>query len=180
MATALRGELGPKGRYVGIDVHAPSIVWCRRAFQADPRFRFEVADVRSPYGAGRVSISEYRFPVADASADLILAKSLFTHLSLAEAERYLAEIARTLSADGFALVTAFLFGGDSAPAFPHGAGPVRWRVRNRPAAAMAFARSRFEEMIREAGLRIEKTAFGFYPGTAMTPSGQDVLLLRRG
>jgi SAM-dependent methyltransferase len=180
MALLFRFALGPAGRYVGIDVHAPSIAWCRGAFSGDTRFRFEHAPIESSFGRGRVPISEYRLPVEDASADLVLAKSLFTHLSAADAERYLREIARILAPTGAAVVTAFLFGDVDVPGFPFGGEDgVRWRVRYRPAAATAFARPRFDAMIREAGLRVENEALGFYPGSEKVPSGQDVLKLVR-
>lgn len=179
MALALRNDLGPAARYLGIDVHTPSIRWCRDAFGGDGRFRFEIADVASPYGAGTAPAGEYRVPAADGSVDLVIAKSLFTHLTPTEAAHYLGEIRRVLRPDGAALVTAFLYGGETVPAFPHGDGGFRWRIRNRPAAAAAFSMDRFAEMLDAADLRIEKSLFGFHPGTASAPTGQDVLLLRR-
>jgi SAM-dependent methyltransferase len=179
MALALAGELAPAARYVGIDVHAPSIAWCRRRFAGDSRFRFELAAVVSAYGRGAVAIADYRLPVVDGAADLVLAKSLFTHLSEPEAARYLAEIARMLAPGGRALLTAFLFGTNPVPAFPFGDARFRWRVKSRPAAATAFARPTWEEMLRDAGLRIEREAPGFYPGSAEKITGQDVFLLVR-
>jgi len=179
MAIALVPDLAPEARYVGIDVHAPSIAWCRHAFARDARFRFEVVDVRSAYGQGTAPIGEYRLPAGDGETDLVIAKSLFTHLSREEAERYLSEIARVLSPGGRAMVTAFLFASAPVPAFPYGDSDVRWKRRDRPAAAMAFARARFEAMIGAAGLAIERSELGFYPGEARIPTGQDVLLLRR-
>ena len=178
MALELSDRLGSNGRYVGIDVHGPSIAWCRRRFRGDDRFRFEIAPVSSAFGAGDLPIGRYRLPVDDGEAGLVLAKSLFTHLSEAEARRYLSEIARTLRPRGAAVVTAFLFAG-VPPAFPFGDERVRWRVRARPAAAIAFARKVFEEMITEAGLACADAFFGFYPGGGSRFAGQDVLLLNR-
>jgi len=179
MALALAGDLAPEAQYLGIDVHAPSIAWCHRRFADDSRFRFELAPVVSAYGRGAVAIADYRLPAGDGSADLVLAKSLFTHLSEAEAGRYLAEIARILSPGGRALVTAFLFGTNPVPAFPFGDARFRWRVKSRPAAATAFARPAWEEMLRDGGLKIERETPGFYPGSAGRISGQDVFLLGR-
>ena len=180
MALSLRDDLAPPARYLGIDVHAPSIRWCRDAFGGDRRFRFETADVASPFGAGTVPVGRYRVPAADGSVDLVIAKSLFTHLTRTEAMHYLGEIRRVLAHGGAALVTAFLFGGGvTVPAFPHGDGDFRWRIRNRPAAAAAFGIDRFAEMLEAADLWIEKSLFGFHPGTARVPTGQDALLLRR-
>src|SRR5262249_3441745 len=110
MAAALAGRLGEQDRYVGFDVHAPSIRWCRRRFAADPRLRFELAEVASAYGSPRgAPASGYRFPIEDGGAGLVLAKSLFTHLTRDDAAHYLREIRRALRPGGPALVTAFLF-----------------------------------------------------------------------
>ena len=50
-----------------------------------------------------------RFPIEDARARLVLAKSDFTHLLAPEAARYLAETRRALEPGSAAVVTAFLF-----------------------------------------------------------------------
>lgn len=186
MAGELAKRIGPAARYVGFDVHAPSIRWCRRSFGSDPRLAFELARVASPYGSpsGEPAVS-YRFPMEDARAGLVLAKSLFTHLLEPEARHYLAEIRRTLKSGGGAVVTAFLFdpqapGCDLARrAFPFGDadGRVRWRLRARPAAAVAYARPLFLALIEQAGLRVESMFPGYFPG-AEHVSGQDILVLR--
>lgn len=178
MALALGGDLSAEARYVGIDVHAPSIAWCRKRFRNDPRFRFELSNVRSAYGRGVIAVGDYRIPLGDGSVDLVVAKSLFTHLSEEEARRYLAEIARLLATGGAAVVSAFLFAAEP-PAFPYGDARARWRVKNRPAAAVAFSRDVFGAWIAEASLRVEKEACGFYPGAGARITGQDVLLLRK-
>ena len=183
MLPAFSRMLGPEGRYTGFDVHAPSVRWCRRHFAADPRFRFELAEIASPYGdlSLRQTAQTYRFPLDDAAADFILAKSVFTHLLEGEARHYLREIRRTLRPGRLALITVFLFDGSTVrpPAFPFPAGdpPVRWRRPLRPEAAVAFDRGFFEGMIAEAGLILREMVPGFWPGTAPVPRGQDALIL---
>jgi SAM-dependent methyltransferase len=181
VAIELQEALGPAGRYVGFDVHAPSIHWCRKRFRGDPRFRFELADIRTPFSRRSAgSARELRFPASDGSCDFVLAKSLFTHLLAPEAASYLREIGRVLAPKGRALVTAFLFDPEGeVPAFPFSgeAGSIRWKIRNRPHAAVAFSRPAFEAMTSAAGLRIDRTIDGFYPGAARVPSGQDTLIL---
>jgi SAM-dependent methyltransferase len=183
MLPAFRRLLGPDGRYVGFDVHGPSIRWCKR-ISADPRFRFELAEVASPYGDRALwrTAESYRFPLDDGGADFILAKSVFTHLLEGEARHYLGEIRRTLRPGRLALITTFCFDGTRAPlppAFPHPAGdsPIRWLRRPQPRAAVAFDRGFFERMTAEAGLTVRQMLPGFWPGTATVPSGQDVLIL---
>lgn len=184
MVPAFRRALGAEGRYVGFDVHAPSVRWCQRRFQGDGRFRFECADLASPYGnpSSPFAVELYRFPADDGSVNLVLAKSVFTHLLAPAASHYLAEIRRTLRPEGRALVTTFLFAeGTHPPAFPHPeeTSPVRWRRQDRKESAVAYERTAFEQMISCAGLRIETFVPGFWPGTNVVPTGQDVLVLGR-
>jgi SAM-dependent methyltransferase len=172
MAAALGERVGEAGRYVGVDVHAASIRWCRRRWASDPRFRFE-----------HVAPEAGRLPVADGAAGLVLAKSLFTHLLEPETRAYLAEIRRVLAPGRRALLTAFLFAGDREPAaFPHprrGGASVRWRLASRPRAAVAYERGRFEELVAAAGLTLTAVVVGFWPGSDRPPRGQDVLVVER-
>jgi SAM-dependent methyltransferase len=184
MVPALVERIGERGGYVGVDVHAPSLSWCRRRWRRDPRVRFEPVTMRSRYGGGDEDSVEAPLPVADGAADLVLAKSLFTHLLAGEARHYLREIRRMVAPDGAALVTAFLFDGERfaaspPPAFPHPrvGSPVRWRRALRPTAAVAYERRSFLDSIADAGLTVAEEIHGFFPGEAAVPSGQDVLLL---
>lgn len=185
MVPELARRLGPDGRYVGFDVHPASISWCRARHAADPRLAFHLAEIASVYGRPSGPPAEdYRFPVEDGGADLVLAKSVFTHLLPPDAAHYLAEIRRVLRPGRAAVVTAFLFaaGGPELAlarrAFPceNAGGTVRWRVRSRPTAAVAYAKPSFDAMIAGAGLRLQWMSSGYYPG-ARRLRGQDTLLL---
>jgi SAM-dependent methyltransferase len=178
MVPAFARLLGPRGRYVGFDMHEPSVRWCRRHFRADPRLRFE----SSRRGEA------VRFPSAGGQAGFLLAKSLFTHLQEKEARLFLSEIRRVLRPGAAAVVTAFLFEpgeGEARAAefFPFASpdGSARWRWKAQPESAIAFERSRFLGMIAAAGLRFEwvDKGRGFWPGAAV-PRGQDALLLSHG
>jgi SAM-dependent methyltransferase len=185
MVEELSRRLPPGGRYVGFDVHAPSIAWCRRRWSGDPRLRFELAGVRSAYGAAAgPPVSSYRFPMEDGEADLVLAKSVFTHLLEADARHYLSEIRRVLGAGGVAVVTAFLFDRNHrgieavrrALPFERNGGTVRVRRDGRPTAAVAFDRDAFSRMVEDNGLRVAWHSEGFYPGRSRLDA-QDVLVL---
>jgi len=171
----LSGRLGPDGAYFGLDLHAASIHWCREAFAGDPRLRFE----RLEPAASRP------WPAAADAWDLVLAKSVFTHLLEEEARAALAEIRRALAPGGRAVVTAFLFDGATfagrpLPWFPcpDAHAEVRWRRAARPTAAVAWARESFAALAGASGLEEERFVAGFHPGGAAPPAGQDTLVLR--
>lgn len=187
MASALVEQLGEEGRYLGFDVHAPSIRWCQRHLTQDPRLVFEVAEIDSPYSTSRstAEAKSYRFPAEDGEVDLVLAKSVFTHLLAAEASHYLCETARVLSPKGHALLTFFLF--DEAldtptPAFPYAQtidSPLRWRRKKHPHAAVAYSKNLVERWIEEAGMTIIHFIPGFFPGKTKDLPGQDQIIFRR-
>src|SRR5205807_2698928 len=104
MARVLVRELRPPaGSYDGFDVVREAISWCQSRYQHAPvPFRFKHVDLRHPeYNAGgRGSAAQFSFPYADASFDLAIATSVFTHLLEDVADGYLAETARVLSPTG--------------------------------------------------------------------------------
>jgi ubiquinone/menaquinone biosynthesis C-methylase UbiE len=186
MVQGLLERVGRAGSYVGVDVHLPSIEWCRRRYSADGRCRFETVDVASPYGSGRGgNVSDYSFPATAGDADFVLAKSLFTHLSPPETTRYLAEIRRVLRPSRAAVLTAFLFAPGSRTAAGESrffrcadeSGRFRWRSGARPRSAVAYERSYFYELVEKSGLRVQWVSPGFFPGDAQRLTGQDVLVL---
>jgi hypothetical protein len=123
--------------------------------------------------------------MADREADLVLAKSVFTHLLEPQARHYLREIRRTLRPGRTALITAFLFARGSrtdsgtSPIFSFGqdGGAIRWRWKARPESAVAYERDYFCEMILDAGLRLQWLCQGFWPGNSNHFTGQDILLV---
>jgi SAM-dependent methyltransferase len=185
MVPDLQRMLGPDGRYLGFDVHEPSIAWCRRQYAADRRFTFELARVHTPYSPQfTTQPTDFRFPVDDAWADFILVKSVFTHLFEAESRHYLAEIHRTLSPDGQALISAFLVrerAAGRAPMyeFPLGDGPVHWMVGARPTAGVAYDEAHFAQMVTDAGLEIRRLIPGYWQGSGIAPNVQDQLIVSR-
>ncbi len=179
----LARRIGPGGRYVGFDVHAPSIAWCRKAFAGDARFRFEIAAIESPYGRNDGPPARtYRFPAEDRSCDLVIAKSVFTHLLPEDAATYLAETRRVLRPGRAMVLTAFLFEPDRVGTvrrvfpFSDDGGRVRWRLRSRPTAAVAYAKEYFDSLVARADLRLQWMSAGYHPG-AERLEGQDTLFL---
>ena len=122
LARTLTGVLDPAagGAYVGFDPVAPAVAWCAARYPA--HFRFVHADLRNdlynPDGA--VAATDYRFPVDDGWATLVVATSVFTHLDRPEVDRYLAETRRAMAPGAGALLTFFLLDDDSRAALADG------------------------------------------------------------
>lgn len=99
----------PGLKYIGVDVSLRAIEWCQRELVpiAGDRFRFIHADLHSEtYNpAATIRAREYRFPVTDASVDMVVAASLFTHLLEPDCTHYLSEISRVLNKSGSALIS---------------------------------------------------------------------------
>jgi SAM-dependent methyltransferase len=143
------------GRYVGIDLHRGMIEWCRRNLApVDPAFRFEHHDVFSAGlnpvpGAPRV----LRLPAEDASCTLVVASSVFTHLTESQAVHYLAEAARVLRGGGLVVSTWFLFEKRAFPmmqAFQNALYINETDLTN----AVIYDREWLATATRQAGLRI--------------------------
>lgn len=93
----------PTGSYDGFDVSRPGIDWCRVHYRDTPvPFRFEQVDVHhpeyNPNGSG--DAKQLRFPYDDASFDLAIATSVFTHLLDDAVIHYLQEASRVLAPGG--------------------------------------------------------------------------------
>jgi SAM-dependent methyltransferase len=98
--------------YLGIDLHAGMVEWCRdNLTSVDPNFQFAHHDVHelgfNP--SGSPLDRSQPLPVRDASASLIIAWSLFTHVLEDEIPYYLHECRRILRPGGLIRSTWFLF-----------------------------------------------------------------------
>jgi SAM-dependent methyltransferase len=95
LARTLTDVLDPAagGAYGGFDPVAPAVAWCAARYPAP--FRFVHADLRNDlYNPdGVVRAADYRFPVDDGWATLVVATSVFTHLDRPEADVTVAAVA---------------------------------------------------------------------------------------
>ena len=98
-------------RYVGVDLHAGMIAWASKNLAPRlPGFTFIHQDVfNASFNPHASAPRTAAFPVEDASVSLVLALSVFTHLTQDQAEFYLDEVRRVLRPDGVLLGTFFLF-----------------------------------------------------------------------
>ncbi len=175
-------------RYVGLDIHQPSISWCQRTIgKRKPDFEFAHIDVRNmaynPDAAHRAEA--YVFPYEKSSFDLILLKSVFTHMRPPEVSNYLREVARLLKNDGRCLATFFLLNDEQARlandlTFKYGEGVWRYRYEHSPESAVAYDESFVLKLIAENGLRVKGPIYyGRWAGRTDGLSYQDILVLEK-
>ena len=189
MALHLKNYLDENGSYVGVDIHRPSINWCQQKIaRRHKNFQFAHIDVRNlaynPNAAQRAEA--YVFPFADRSFDLILLKSVFTHMRPNEVSNYLSEVARLLKSDGRCLATFFLLNDEQAAlaskgandlAFNFGEGEWRYVHEHSPESAVAYDESFVMPLLEKYGLVVEKKMYGRWSGREDGLSYQDILVL---
>jgi SAM-dependent methyltransferase len=185
LALELRDYLSEPGSYVGVDVDRGAIDWARRTIsRARPRFEFQWLDIRNAaYNPdGRLAADAFQFPFEPGSFDVIVLKSVFTHLRPEAMRHYLSEAGRLLSSGGACLATFFVLDDeDVAPGglqFQFGGGDWGYAVRNLPELAIAYKKASLLAAVSAAGLAIKAQ----HPGTWSGKPGlsyQDVLVLTR-
>jgi ubiquinone/menaquinone biosynthesis C-methylase UbiE len=185
MALHLKNYLDEMGSYVGVDLHRPSIDWCQRNIaRRHKNFQFAHIDVRNhaynPNAAQRAEA--YVFPFADRSFDLILLKSVFTHMRPPEVSNYLSEVARLLKNEGRCLATFFLLNDEQAAlanelAFNYGEGEWRYVHEHSPESAVAYDENFVMPLLEKYGLVVDKKIYGRWSGRDDGLSYQDMLIL---
>jgi len=153
------------GRYLGFDIGAEAVAWCRKTITpAYPNFTFVhldgANDVYNP--RGRIEPSRLTFPCQNGTIDFTILTSVFTHLRLEAAAHYLRELARVLAPGGRVFATFFLMGdirrealrrGGQRIAFdPETPGPEFLADPDQPAAAIGFSQSWLLATAEAAGL----------------------------
>lgn len=110
IARALTTFLSADGAYRGFDVDPRAISWCRRAYRPFTNFSFAYAPVGyvNVKGGAPIRGEDFVFPYADASFDLAFSMSVYTHLSRAIVNHYLAETSRVLRPGGVCVNTFFV------------------------------------------------------------------------
>lgn len=193
MALFLKDYLDKSGRYTGVDIHQPSIRWCEKNIsKRHANFRFAHIDVKSlaynPKGAHRAE--DYTFPFEAHTFDVILLKSVFTHMRPLEVENYIEEVSRLLKSGGRCLVTFFLLNEEQAQLasegrqelqFNFGEGVWRYVYEHRAESAVAYKESYIRGVLRKCGLILQEPIYyGRWTGQRNGLSFQDMLMLRKG
>ncbi len=192
MAMFLKDHLDDQGFYVGVDIHEPSIQWSRKNISKRYRnFIFQHIDVRNEAfnPSGEYPADRFRFPFDDRSFDLIILKSVFTHMRPKEVDRYLSEIARLLSDRGRCLATFFLLNrqqealaieGRNKLHFAFGDENWRYVYQNSPESAVAYRESYVLDLMERRNLILKKPIiYGNWSGRKDGIAYQDMILMQR-
>ena len=192
MALYLKEYLAETGSYAGVDLHAPSINWCLKHIAAHrSNFQFRHIDVKSlAYNAeGKLSAEDFTFPYQSASFDVILFKSLFTHLLPGEVENYLKEVSRLLKEDGRCLATFFFLNqeqellavrGSNALKFNFGDEQWRYVYEHSPESACAYEENFILGLLSNHDLRLAGPAYyGSWSGRERGLSFQDMVVIKK-
>jgi SAM-dependent methyltransferase len=190
MARVLTRELKPpSGSYDGFDVVRNGVTWCQRHYRhTRVPFRFQHIDLRhGEYNpGGTCAPEEFTFPYPDASFDLAIATSVFTHLLEEVADRYLAQTARVLAPGGRLFATWFALDSPRPPvpqrammSFGHRVGAAWVSDPGAPEAAVAYATPWIRERLTAHRLRLRAPIFhGSWTGHPGR-SAQDIIVAER-
>ncbi|MEQ8435813.1 MAG: class I SAM-dependent methyltransferase [Oceanicaulis sp.] len=182
--------LDETGAYTGFDIVRSGLTFARRVAVGRCAIRFVHADLTNrEYGQVGADAAGYRFPVDDASIDLAVATSLFTHVEPGVAAAYLKEAGRALKPGGRIFLTAFIVDEAAKAALAEGRprlslqpyGEAAWAADPRhPERAIGFDAASFEHWCGQAGLAPVRT---LEPGDWREPGPrgkfQDVVVLER-
>ena len=191
MAQELLNDLGTAGKYEGWDINREAILWCQNHIaHRDSRFSFRhLALSNGLYQPGSGSdASVFTFPIARLF-DIILLKSVFTHLLKAEVQNYLSQMPKLLTSKGKTLVSCFLLNAERDQAATAGRTSIVFKpfaehvaVANPlvPEGIVAYDESAMLDMIARAGLRLSSSpVYGAWAGDASALTHQDLLILER-
>lgn len=189
IALELREELDSGGRYTGCDIHSAAIEWCKSNIR-DNRFSFFHIDVKNGMynPQGTESATDFRFPIKE-HFDVILLKSVFTHLLTDEMENYLSQLNGLLADGGKCLATFFLLNDrqkklaeqeKNSIHFHNHDGIVAFANARVPEAIVAFNEIKLLELFRKHRLEIiQSILYGSWAGDKSGLSHQDLVILQK-
>lgn len=155
------------GWYVGVDINKSLVKWCREHI-----FGSNIEFTNNP-------LTDYKENIWD----VILCKSLFTHLFKHEVEMYLSLIKRLLHPKGICLATFFLLD-DKMPkpkgryTFENYEGDFSLERYHNPRAAIGYELNWVVDAIGSAGLTFD-IHYGSWRGDNKGLSFQDIVIIRK-
>jgi SAM-dependent methyltransferase len=192
LALPLLEYLDSKSSYRGLDIDKGAIDWCRRKISARcPNFTFQHIDVRNGvYNPnGRYESDNYSLPLDDGMVDVILVKSVFTHLLPLSVDNYLSQVARLLAPSGRCLATFFLLNDRTEELarqkraklyFDFGEGSYRYAYETTPESAVAYRESDVRQLLYNHRLTLrEPIHYGSWSGFESGLSYQDIMVITK-
>ncbi|MBI1849741.1 MAG: class I SAM-dependent methyltransferase [Planctomycetes bacterium] len=188
-------DLGWKGRLIGTDIQKSCIDWAQK--NLSPRFadhNFIHMDIHNAayWPKGTLSAREWLSRFDKRGFDVVVAKSLFTHVLPDELDVYLMGIADRLRVGGKALLTFFILSEEQARLAATGKNRISFRpygedgccaVRNPvvPAAAVAYEQHYLTERLGRAGFKMDGLSLrhGAWSGRADGLSFQDIIVAEK-
>lgn len=175
------------GAYDGFDISRKAIQWCRsRISSRFSNFQFAHVDVRNGHynRKGTIAPEEFVFPFPSSSFDVVIAASVFTHLTRDAACRYVDESARVLKSGGRCLASFYVLDDESLVKIRTVRTEPEFRVLDEntavqrtedPEAAIAFSEESVRAMFAAARLEVSAIHPGWWRQRA-GPSYQDFVL----
>jgi SAM-dependent methyltransferase len=182
-----------RGHLIGTDIFKPCITWAQNNItRRNPGFTFYHADIYNVdyWPKGKQTSEEWLAAFDERDFDLVMAKSLFTHMLPQEFELYLKNISSRLKSGGKAVFTFFLLndqqrqlhkGNKCSMDFLSMDGDQRFRVQklSAPTAAVGYEESYLRERFLANAIHIETIHYGAWSGVENPLSGQDVVILKK-
>ena len=180
---------GWRGALVGTDIHAPSIRWAEKTIASRvPAFTFIHADIHNTayWPNGKLSAEKWLADFEETGFDIIVAKSLFTHMMPHELGTYFDALGRKLTPTGKALLTFFLLDerpgdglgkADIAFMFPESDAVYAVKRLAAPTASVAYRKKHVLDCLDKAGLQLLSQHRGSWTGHQDTLSYQDMLVV---
>ena len=175
------------GGYEGFDISQKAIRWCRAHISARySNFRFEHADVRNGHynRKGRIAAENFVFPYGASSFDVVIAASVFTHLTRDAARRYIDESSRVMKRGGRCIASFYILDAESVEKIRTIRTEPEFRILDEdtavqrtedPEAAIAFSEEAVRKMFAAAGLDVSSIHRGAWRQRE-GPSYQDFVL----
>lgn len=192
IAVPLTNYLNNDGSYEGFDIVKRGINWCKKHISAHhPNFRFLHIDLKNDLynTATNETAQHFRFPYADNDFDLVVLTSVFTHMMPDDVANYMHQISRVLKPGGRCIATFFLLNtasseymtGNAAFRFSYDHGDYSLMDSRVKEANIAYKEAYTQDLIRMAGLDIEKTLYGYWSGRPKNEAYdfQDTLILKK-
>lgn len=174
--------------YEGIEVIEDAVKWCNNHItNRYPNFKFQHLDIyNGAYNPrGKILPEEFVFPFEDNSFDIVMALSVFTHMTPDSVQNYLKESYRVLKPGGKAYFTYFLINDDSKKRLgdqnntqPFEQTPDGYWTTNHqiPEAAIAYDEDVIRRFYSDSNLKINKIYYGSWCGRKKFTDYQDIVL----